>query len=400
MVSFPAMSSDFDVLRVNRFVLKKQRLTGENLNESIVDTVRAVGGLHATGATTPYLSLFARRKGFRREDLDRDLYVKRSLCKVRFVRTTVYVLPRDRIAAAFAATKMLVQPTSEAYMKFLGVTEQQYRETSRSIIELLKGKNGMPVKKIREALGTSLNVSPIVNLMCDQGLLVRGAPEKGWRSNLHTYRLLSDCFPDVKLDEISEEDAKEAVVRWYLGSFGPVTENDAAWWTGFRKSEVRRILSKLESEIVSVDVSGCDKSLLMLSKDEAELKRVRNDGEPVVSLLPGLDPFLMGYKDRDRFLDAERYSFVFDRGGNATSSILVDGKVVGVWDFEEPVVKIFLFDDGKAGLLKEISDKAKSLGAFICGHDVELKVCGSMTPLNLRTAGGVMSPLRDCCAIA
>jgi hypothetical protein len=207
---------------------------------------------------------------------------------------------------------------------------------------------------------------------------------------------LSECFSDVKLDEISEEDARKAVVRWYLGSFGPVTENDVAWWTGFRKSEVKGILSELESEIVSVDVSGCDKSLLMLSGDEAELKRVRSDGESVVNLLPSLDPFLMGYKDRERYLDAERYDFVFDRGGNATSSILVDGKIIGVWDFEEPFVKVFLFDGGKAGLLKGISDRARSLGVFISGHDVDVKVCGSMTPLNLRTAGGVMSPLRGC----
>jgi hypothetical protein len=312
------------------------------------------------------------------------------------VRTTVYVLPKDMIAVAFAATRMMSEPASEAYAKFLGVTEQQYRETSRRIMELLKGKNGMSVKRIREALGTSLNVSPIVNLMCDQGLLVRGAPVKGWRSNLHTYRLLSEFFPDVKLDEMSDAEARKAVVRWYLGSFGPVTENDVAWWTGFRKSEVRRILSDLESEIVFVDVSGCDKSLLMLSRDEVELESTEKGGESVVSLLPSLDPFLMGYKDRDRYLDAERFNFVFDRGGNATSSILVDGKIIGVWDFEEPFVKVFLFDGGKPSLLKEISDKARSLGVFVSGHDVDVKVCGSMVPLNLRTAGGVMSPLRGC----
>ena len=37
---------------------------------------------------------------------------------------------------------------------------------------------------------------------------------------------------------------------------------------------------------------------------------------------------------------------VFDRSGNATSVILVDGKVVGVWDFkggEESFVKLHIF---------------------------------------------------------
>jgi hypothetical protein len=304
------------------------------------------------------------------------------------------VLPKDRIAAAFVATKMLAEPASEAYMKYLGVSEKQYRDASEKIVELLKGKNGMPVKKIREALGTRLNVSPVVNLMCDQGLLVRGAPEKGWRRNLHTYRLLSECFPDVELGGIGEDDARRAVVRWYLASFGPVTENDVAWWTGFRKSEIRRILNELKKEIVYVDVLG--KTLLMLSEDEAGLRSVSVERKPVVNLLPSLDSYLMGYKDRERYLDAERYNYVFDRGGNATSSILADGKIIGVWDFDEPVVKVFFFDGGKADLLREVSAKAKSMGAFICGHDVDVRVCRSMVPLPERTAGGVMSPLRDC----
>jgi hypothetical protein len=249
------MSSDPDLLRVNRFVLKKQRLTDEKPNRSIVETVRAVGGLHATGATTPYLSLFARVKGFRKEDLDQELYVKRNLGKIRYVRTTVYVLPKDMIAAAFAATRMMAEPASEAYSKFLGITEKQYREASERIAKILKGRNGMSTRKIKEALRTSLNVSPIVNLMCDQGLLIRGAPEKGWKSNLHTYHLFNEYFPDVKLGEISEGDARKAVVRWYLASFGPVTENDVAWWTGFPKSQVRHIVGDLENEIAYVDVS-------------------------------------------------------------------------------------------------------------------------------------------------
>ena len=390
------MPSHLDLFMVNMFVLKKQRLTNEKPNPSIVETVRAVGGLHATGAATPYLSLFARVKDFRREDLDQELYVKRSLGKVRYVRTTVYVLPKDMISTAFAATGMMAEPASKAYSRFLGITEQQYREASERIVELLKGKNGMSVKRIREALETSLNVSPVVNLMCDQGLLVRGAPEKGWRSNLHTYCLFSECFPDVKLDEIGEAEARKAVVQWYLSSFGPVTENDVAWWTSFPKRQVRRILSDMEGEVVYIDVSDLGKTLLIPSREEAELRLVRREGKTVVNLLPSLDPYLMGFKDRQRYVDAERYSYVFDRGGNATSTILSDGKVVGVWDFEEPVVKVFLFDRDKARLLEEVSAKARSLGVFISGHDVDVRVFGSMVPLTQRSAGGVMSPLKGC----
>jgi hypothetical protein len=62
------LCSVFDAVIVNRFVLK-QELTMKKPNPSIAETVRVVDSFHTTSAATPYLPLFAQRKGFRREDL-------------------------------------------------------------------------------------------------------------------------------------------------------------------------------------------------------------------------------------------------------------------------------------------------------------------------------------------
>ena len=35
-----------------------------------------------------------------------------------------------------------------------------------------------------------------------------------------------------------------------------------------------------------------------------------------------LDPYLMGYKDRERYLDPRFKDFVFDRSGNVTNTIV------------------------------------------------------------------------------
>jgi len=388
------MPSELNLLKINKFVLYKQRLTGEKADESLVETARAIGGLHATNATTPYLSLLARRANFRREQLDAELYVKRNLGKIRYVRTTVHVLPKDMIPTAFAATKMITEPASESYSRFLGITEKQYAETSRQIMELLKGKKGLTTKQIKQQLQTALNVSPIVNLMCDQGLLIRGAPEKGWKSNLHTYYLLSEYFPDLEWNAISEKDARKAVVRQYLASFAPVTENDVSWWTGFLKSQVKQILGELRSEISYVTVPGIDKRFIIPSQEKAALMATKTTGNHAVNILPNMDPYMMGYKDRERYIDSAHYNYAFDRAGNATTTILVDGKVIGVWDFEEPFIKIFLFDRAEVDVLKEVQVKAKSVGAFISGKEVKVKECSSMIPLTQRTAGGFISPLR------
>jgi len=389
------MINDLTLYRMNSIVLQKQRLTHDGSSKNIVQIVKDIGGLHATNPTTPYLSLLARVKDFRREYLDNELYVKKSLGKIRYVRTTVYILPKDMIPAAFAATRRVTELASEAYSKFLGINEEQYEETSKKIAETLQGQKGMTVKQIKHKLGTRVNVSPIVNLMCDKGVLIRGAPEKGWKSNLHTYYLFTEYFPDLKLNKIDEMVARKAVVRQYFASFGPATENDATWWTGFSKSQVKELIADLRDEITAIDASDADKPYLILSQDKKLLTSARDEEKHAVNLLPSLDPYLMGFKDRERYIDEEHYNFVFDRSGNATSTILVDGRVAGVWDFAAPFVKTYLFHDVDEEMLKEIHTKAVRVGAFISGEEARVKKCDSMIPLIKRTAGSVMSPLKD-----
>jgi hypothetical protein len=109
--------------------------------------------------------------------------------------------------------------------------------------------------------------------------------------------------------------------------------------------------------------------------------------------------YFMGYKERKRYLAPELHTKIFDRSGNATSTILMDGRIVGVWDFEEeiePAIKILLFEKVKSNVLREINSRAKKIGKFIFGQEVQIKQCRSMNPLIERTLGGFMSPLRDC----
>lgn len=180
---------------VNQLLLRKQHLAEPSRIAGIVQIARDIYGLHASNPTTPYLSLFARARDFTRGQLDRELYVHKSLGKIRCVRATVHVSPQETIPVAFAATKSLVMPRSEDFLRITGgVTQAQYEEVSRDILRILKGE-GLSTALIRKRLGTGLNVSPIVNLMCDRGLLVRGHPDKGWRSNTHTYYLFSLDYP-------------------------------------------------------------------------------------------------------------------------------------------------------------------------------------------------------------
>jgi hypothetical protein len=389
------MSGAIDSSSVNRYLAQRQHLAGESGATDIVQIARDIYGLHATNPTTPYMSLFARARDFTREKLDNELYVKRSLGKVRCVRTTVHVLPRETIPIAFAATKGMVEPDSEGFLRTTGVTREQYDGTSREILRILKGE-GLSTALIKKRLGTGLNISPIVNLMCDRGLLIRGRSDKGWKSNTHTYYVFSDYFPGLDLSSMDPARAREMTVRQYLAGYGPVTVKDISWWSGFTITEVRRILGGLAHETARIDIPDLEGDYVMLAADRDALEHFQTGDRPTVNLLPALDPYLQGYKERRRYLDDRHYDMVFDRSGNSTSTILVDGRVAGVWDFSEgptPTVKLFLLRQVDRKVLRLVEARARAVGEFTADRAVALEMCEEMVPLTRRNAGGFMSPL-------
>jgi hypothetical protein len=63
---------------VNLYVLQKQHLLKRAKDTDISGVIRDIVALHATSAATPYLSLWVRISGFRREMLDKALYDRRA----------------------------------------------------------------------------------------------------------------------------------------------------------------------------------------------------------------------------------------------------------------------------------------------------------------------------------
>jgi hypothetical protein len=384
--------------KVNSFCLKKQHLTEESKINDIIKITGDISGLHATSSATTYLSLFVRTKKFKREYLDKELYFKRNLGKVRFVRGTMYVLPKDMIPFAYSAIRSFIDPLSCKYAEFHGVSEKNYRRISKQILETLEGR-AMTAKEIKEAVGLKSKISQVLNLMCDDGQLIRAEPKGEWRSNLHTYRRMDQYFPDLELFTMDETEAKKEVIRRYIESFGPVTLNDITWWTKFQKTKIREILEDIEDDINQVNVSGNNDPYYILKVHKKTLQSAVVKKKSNVNLLPFLDPYIMGYKDRNRYIDSENYEYVFDRSGNGAASVFVDGIIHGVWDFTEkpkPTVKLFYLQEVNKGNEKKIQSKAKNIGKFIVGGEVRIKKCKDMIPLPKRTAGGFMSPLKDC----
>lgn len=113
-------------------------------------------------------------------------------------------------------------------------------------------------------------------------------------------------------------------MRRWLTACGPATEDDLKWWTGWRVTEVRRALTAIGAEAVSLD----EGTGYVVSGDTGP---VAGPAEPWAALLPALDPTAMGWQQRDWYLAPELRPMLFDRSGNVGPTVWWNGRVVGGW---------------------------------------------------------------------
>ena len=382
----------FDLAAINRFVLRKQHLTVGPVSPGIVEVARHIGGLHNTVPATPYLSLFARVPDFSRDMLDVEMYLRRSLVRIRCMRNTMHILPLDMLPSAFVATLKSTGANAGRFLKYRGVSDEEYDALSCQVTTLL-ASGGRTITELKKAVGPVTSLPAVLTLLCDRGILVRGETPN-WRSNAYTYHLLSEYLPGLSLDSIDEHDAIIRLALSYYAAFGPATAEDFAWWSGLGKTKVHGILK--EMPVVRLEIPDVQGDFILLKEDLRMLRSTVPDAGPVVNLLPGMDPYVMGYKVRDRYVSRELYPFVFDRSGNSANTVVVNGRLSGVWDCprDDREIKFYSFEDTDETTRKKIVTEAKRVGEFILGCPVRVRECASMEPLTQRSAGGVLSPLK------
>ena len=85
-------------------------------------------------------------------------------------------------------------------------------------------------------------------------------------------------------------------------------------------------------------------------------------------LLPGLDPTVMGWKERDFYLDAGDVADLFDRFGNAGPTVWADGRVVGGWNQRpDGAIVVELTQDVTAEHQRLLADAVDELQAALDG---------------------------------
>ncbi len=342
--------------------------------------------LHSTDPATTFLAVTARTTNSTIADVEAALYDDRSLIRVLAMRRTVFAVPVDLVAACHAGAadtvareqrrllhKMLVEAeVTDDPAKWLRSVERVAMKAVDEAGEITSTE----LAKIDERLATRFTLAPgtkyettqavasrLLTLLSAEGKIIRARPRGSWTSSQFRWSALRNWAPDA-VEKIPVDDAAAEIARRWLESYGPATEDDLAWWTGWTKTRTRAALARCK--VVEVDLEG--QMGLMLPGDD---DKSADDVDPWVALLPALDPTIMGWKHRDFYLGAHRPK-LFDVNGNAGPTIWVDGQVVGGWSqLNSGEVVVNLLADIGASATRAVEREAATLTELL--GDVRLK---------------------------
>jgi hypothetical protein len=312
---------------------------------SVEEAATRMVGLHASDPATVYLAAWARVNAFRHADLEDALYERRSLVRMLGMRRTMFVVPVDLAAVMDeACTKALAPPQRRRLISMLegqGIARdgsRWLRRVERATMAALRERGEATAVELTTTVpelgnklafgegktwGAQVGVSTrVLFLLATDARIVRGRPRGSWLSSQYRWAP-TDLWLGAPLPKLDHDDASASLLRRWLLAFGPGTLTDIRWWTGWTARQTNAALAALE--VTEVDIGG-GATGYVLADDTAEVE----PPEHQVTLLPSLDPTIMGWKERDWYLNGYA-DVLFDRNGNAGPTIVADGRVIGAW---------------------------------------------------------------------
>lgn len=368
---------------------RRQRL--DRTSRGVEDALRSVVGVYSANPWGP-LSLLARVPRLLRGAAVEGVIDTRRAIRLPAMRRSVYLLPLDTAPAAFHATRGSGAPFRSLVRKE-GIPEDTYERLKREV--LLAAGSPRTAEEIRATVSDPPeSLTPVLTALCAEGLLLR-IKAKTIRSNEWTYAA-TRAWLGADLAEIDPAEALVWLAGDYIAAFGPVTAEDFAWWTGVAAGAAGEALRGHDP----VDLGG---GLLLHQRHERMFEQTRPHlGR--INLLPKWDAYTMGYAEpsRARFTPPELLPFIYDRGGNALSVVLVEGRVAGVWDVRFPsretaVVRLGLVERPGARERAAIEEEASLVGSFLEAREtrIELSMLERPKPRRpTRRAGGPPGPSR------
>ena len=343
---------------LNRALLARQMLLAREKISPMAAIERLVG-MQAQQPQPPFIGLWTRVEGFRREDLLRRLE-DRGVVRATLMRATLHMMS----ARDYLALRTSLQPALSLAMHSIlrdrldGVNREAalaaarkcFEQRPQTFTELREALIGAFPKADERAMGYLVRTHlPLV--------VVPGEAEWGYGADAPFAGAEAWLGKPMKATE-----SVQALVLRYLAAFGPATAADAQTWSGLPK--LQEVFNSLRPKL-QVFRDAKKRELF----DLPGAPRPPEDASAAVRFLPGFDNLLLSHADRTRIIADEHRPRVITRNLQVLPSFLVDGFVAGTWTAtrrkQTATLTISPFARLPAAAKSELAEEAERLVRFI-----------------------------------
>jgi hypothetical protein len=319
---------------LNRATLARQLLL-ERKRLSPLAVIERLAGMQAQWAPAPYVGLWTRIEGFRRETLERAL-LRGDVLKPTVMRGTLHLVTKRDYPAFWTAFRELHVGYGPSSLE-------------RGLTLLAEARSRAPLtQKEAYAWIGEPNAKHVFRAIKRRGHLLHAPETALWKP---TASLLFHAAPEPEQREYDR--ALTEVVHRYLRAFGPATKKDINAWSLLPMGWFAHALDGLPT---FRDEDG----RILYDVPRAPLPRA--DTRAPVRLLPKWDNAILGFEKSGRLLPAELRRIVIRNNGDVAPTVLVDGSVAGIWQTDGTVEYL----RGVTRTQKaDVADEARRLGAWL-----------------------------------
>jgi hypothetical protein len=330
---------------LNRALLARQLLLDRGRG-AIPRALERIGGIQAQYAPSMYVGLWSRLDGLERDALTRALE-RRTIVQATLLRATIHLVSR---ADYWPFAVAIREPRRAWWLRVNRITDPRPLQAAARTLRRALADGPLRWKEIQALLGEHARG---VGMFLD---LVRVPPSGTWeRRRADLYAAADDWLGP---EDVSEEDARDHVVRRYLTAFGPSRTNEVADWAGLDSKDVAPSLGRLELRRFR-DEGG--KELLDLPR--APLPAADTPVPP--RFLPTWDATLLVHARGTQILPERYRARIFNtKAPNSFNTFLVDGAVAGTWRLEDGRLRLDPFQRLDARTRRELELEGERLAGF------------------------------------
>ena len=338
--------------QLNRATLARQMLLSREAMTATA-AVERLAGMQAQVARPPFVGLWTRLDGFRRQDLAEPLR-RREIVRVTAMRGTLHLMS----AADYLAFRGALQPMLSKGMQSILRERLQNLDMDALRAEARALFGGKPATfdalrdhfKSKNPAADERAMAYAIRMHLP---LVQVPTQDAWAFPAAADFALADDWLGKTI--LLEEAPAHTLVRRYLAAFGPATPRDAQVWSGLQS--LRAAFEELRPELVTFR----DERKRELF-DLPEAPRPGEDTPAPVRFLPEFDNLVLAHDDRTRVIADEHRPKVVLKNLQVRATFLVDGFVAGAWKVERKKKAATLILEPFGKLAKKITAELEREG--------------------------------------